>query len=111
MNLRPYQEEAIIEKYIYEIDRSEFASYDNDNTRTTMYYFTDNVYTDEMYDRLDPRDYFRKKLVLLGGGEPVDLMDYIHRMKQDEICIRDTELGLDIDLVTQGLSFAKYMST
>lgn len=106
-----YEDEPIIEKVMYEIEPAEFASYDNYNTKITILYFDDDVYADERYDQLNPRDYFSKKLVLIGGKEPVDTIDYIRRMDKDEICIRDVELGLDIDIYTQGRSYTDYMST
>lgn len=106
-----YEEEPIIEKVMYEIEPAEFASYDNYNTKITILYFEDDVYADERYDQIDPREYFSKKLLLIGGKEPVETIDYIRRMDKDEICIRDTELGLDIDICTQGRSYIDYMST
>lgn len=106
-----YEEYPIIEKVMYEIEPGEFASYDNYNTKISILYFEDNVFTDERYDKIDPRDYFSKKTVLLEGGDPVDTIDYIHRMVKDEICIRDTELGLDIDVYTQGRDYSDFMST
>ena len=105
-----YEELPIIEKVMYEIEPSEFASYDNYNTKVSILYFDDNVFTDERYDKIDPRDYFSKKTVLLEGGT-VDTIDYIHRMIKDEICVRDTELGLDIDVYTQGRNYSDFMST
>lgn len=106
-----YYEAPMVEKVMYEIEPGEFASYDNYNTKISILYFDDDVYSDERYDQINPMDYFSKKLVLLGGGEPVNTIDYIHRMGKDEICIRDTELGLDIDVYTQGRSYTDYMST
>ena len=106
-----YYEEPMVEKVMYEIEPGEFASYDNYNTKISILYFDDDVYSDERYDQINPKEYFSKKLVLLGGGEPVDTIDYIHRMGKDEICIRDVELGLDIDVYTQGRSYADFMST
>lgn len=106
-----YYEEPMVEKVMYEIEPGEFASYDNYNTKISILYFDDDVYSDERYDQINPKEYFSKKLVLLGGGEPVDTIDYIHRMSKDEICIRDVELGLDIDVYTQGRSYADFMST
>lgn len=106
-----YYEEPMVEKVMYEIEPGEFASYDNYNTKISILYFDDDVYSDERYDQINPKEYFSKKLVLLGGGEPVDTIDYIHRMSKDEICIRDVELGLDIDVYTQGRSYTDFMST
>lgn len=106
-----YSEEPIMEKVMYEITPSAFASYDNYNTKVSILYFDDDVYADERYDQIDPRDYFSKKLSLLEGGEPVETIDYIRRMNKDEICIRDIELGLDIDVYTQGRAYSDFMST
>lgn len=106
-----YEEEPVIEKVMYEIEPAEFASYDNYNTKVSILYFDDDVFTDERYDRLDPRDYFSKKVVLIDGKEPIDTIDYIRRMVKDEICIRDVELGLDIDVYTQGREYSEFMST
>ena len=106
-----YEEEPVIEKVMYEIEPAEFASYDNYNTKVSILYFDDDVFTDERYDRLDPRDYFSKKVVLMDGKEPIDTIDYIRRMVKDEICIRDVELGLDIDVYTQGRDYSEFMST
>lgn len=105
-----YEEEPVMEKVMYEIEPGEFASFDNYNTKVSILYFDDNVFTDERYDKIDPRDYFSKRTVLLEGGT-VDTIDYIHRMTTDEICIRDTELGLDIDVYTQGRYYSDFMST
>ena len=106
-----YSEDPIVEGRIYEIEPSEFASYANDNSRITVIRFEDDVYVDEHYDKVDPRDYFDKKLVLLDRPDPVDPLDYIRRMDKDEICIRNAELKLDIDIVTEGRTYTDFMST
>ena len=104
-----YYEEPIIQPVLYEIEPMEFASYDNNNTRVTIMYFTDGIYADERYDKIDPRQYFSKDLVLLDDNSHVRVMDYVRKMVKDEICIRDAELGIDIDLVTKGRPYSDYM--
>ena len=106
-----YYEEPIIEGRIYEISPAEFASYSNDNSRITLIRFEDDIYVDEHYDRVDPRDYFDKLLVLQDRSDPVEPLNYIRRMSKDEICIRNTELKLDIDVVTEGRTYKDFMST
>ena len=104
-------EEPDEESYLYEITTSEFANYVNDRTRMTIIRFSDDVYTDELYNELNPRDYLRNRLLLLDDNTPVDPIDYIRRMTKDEICIRNFDLNLDIDICTEDRSYRDYMST
>ena len=99
------------EEYLYEIDKESFASYTNDNTRVSVTYYADDVFADEMYDKIDPREYFDKRLVLLDGGAPVNTIEYIRRMVTDELIIRDEQRGLDIDISVDDRTFSDYMST
>lgn len=99
------------EEYLYEISRGEFADYQNDNTRVTITYFADGIFADEMYEKIDPREYFNKRLIRIDSRDPVNTIDYIRRMSQDEIIIRDMELKLDIDVATDSRTFQDYMST
>lgn len=99
------------EEYLYEIDKESFASYTNDNTRVSVTYYADDVFADEMYDKIDPREYFDKRLVLLEGGAPVNTIEYIRRMVTDELIIRDEQRGLDIDISVDDRTFSDYMST
>lgn len=99
------------EEYLYEIDKESFASYTNDNTRVSVTYYADDVFADEMYDKIDPREYFDKRLVLLDGGAPVNTIEYIRRMTTDELIIRDGQRGLDIDISVDDRTFSDYMST
>ena len=99
------------ESYIYEITPSEFANYVNDRTRMTIIRFSDDVYTDELYNELDPRDYLRGQLKLLDDDTIVNPIDYIRRMSKDEICIRNFDLNLDIDICTEDRTYRDYMST
>lgn len=99
------------EEYLYEIDKESFASYINDNTRVSVTYYADDVFADEMYDKIDPREYFDKRLVLLDGGAPVNTIEYIRRMVTDELIIRDEQRGLDIDISVDDRTFSDYMST
>lgn len=97
--------------YLYEITPSEFASYTNDRTKVTLFRFTDDVFTDEMYERVDPRDWLDGYLMLLDDSEPVDPIDYIRKMRKDEICVRNFDSNLDIDICTQDMTYSDYMST
>lgn len=107
----PVYEEEASPGYLYEITPSEFASYTNDRTRITINRYADDVYADERYDQIDPREYLRGKLILLDDNTPLDPLDYIRRMKKDEICIRNFDLNLDIDICTQDVTYRDYMQT
>ena len=107
----PVEEEPEEENYIYEITGTDFASSLNGHTKITIYYFTDDVYADEVYDQVDPKEYLNHSLVLLGSNMIVDPIDYIRRMPKDEICIRNYELKLDIDIATDARSYTEYMSS
>ena len=96
---------------LYEITPSEFASFSNDRTRITVTRFADDVFADEMYNQIDPMDYLSGDLVPLTDSKPVRCLDYIRRMPQDEICIRNFDLGIDIDIVTEARTYSDYMST
>ena len=96
---------------LYEITPSEFASFSNDRTRITITRFADDVFADEMYNQLDPMEYLSGDLVPLTDSKPVRCLDYIRRMPQDEICIRNFDLGIDIDVVTEARTYSDYMST
>lgn len=99
------------EEYLYEISKEAFASYTNDNTRINITRYADDIFADEMYDKIDPREYLSKRLITLDAGGPVDTIDYIRKMAQDEIIIRDNELKLDIDIDTNDRTYSDYMST
>jgi len=96
--------------YLYEITPSEFASYTNDRTKVTLFRFSDDVFTDEMYERTDPRDWLTGYLMLLDDNNPVDPIDYIRKMRKDEICVRNFDANLDIDICTQDMTYSDYMS-
>ena len=96
---------------LYEITSSEFASFSNDRTRVTLMRFADDIFTNEMYDEIDPMDYIAGDLITLNDSHPVNCLDYIRRMPQDEICIRNFDLGLDLDIVTQSRTYSDYMAT
>ena len=98
------------ESYIYEITPSAFATDQNDHTKVSFTRFADDVYSDEMYDKIDPREYLNKRLLTLYSNDPVDPIDYIRRMSQDEICIRNYDLRLDIDIATDDRTYRDYMS-
>lgn len=93
---------------LYEITQSEFASFSNDRTRVTITRFADDVYADEAYNELDPMDYLSGDLIPLNDSRPVNCLDYIRRMSQDEICVRNFDLGLDIDVWTESRPFSDY---
>ena len=108
----PVEEDGAEEqKYLYEITTSEFASYTNDRIKITLFWFLDDVFTDEMYGKIDPRDYLNGYLKLLDDNTPIDPIDYIRKMAKDEICIRDFDSNLDIDICTQAMTYSDYMST
>lgn len=96
---------------LYEITPSEFASFSNDRTRITLTRFADDIFADEMYDEINPLEYLSGDLVPLTDSRPVNCLDYIRRMPQDEICIRNFDLGLDLDIVTQSRTYSDYMAT
>ena len=96
---------------MYEITPSEFASYTNDRTKVTLFRFSDDVFTDEMYEKVDPRDWLTGYLVLLDDNTPLDPIDYVRKMSKDEICVRNFDLNLDIDICTQDMTYTDYMST
>ena len=73
--------------------------------------FADDIFTNEMYDEIDPMDYIAGDLITLNDSHPVNCLDYIRRMPQDEICIRNFDLGLDLDIVTQSRTYSDYMAT
>lgn len=104
----PEEEE---QKYLYEITTSEFASYTNDRTKITLFWFLDDVFTNEVYERIDPREYFTGYLKLLDDNTPIDPIDYIRKMAKDEICVRDFDANLDIDICIQAMTYSDYMST
>ena len=105
------EEEEDVQKYLYEITASEFASYTNDRTKVTLFWFLDDVFTNEIYERVDPREYLNGYLKLLDDNTPIDPIDYIRKMAKDEICIRDFDSNLDMDICTQAMSYSDYMST
>ena len=96
---------------MYEITSSEFASFSNDRTRITITRFADDVFTDEMYGEINPLDYLDGELVPLSDSKPVNCLDYIRRMPQDEICIRNFDLGLDLDIITESRTYSDFMAT
>ena len=96
--------------YLYEITPSEFANYTNDRTRITVTRFMDDIYVDEMYNQIDPKEFLDRKLVLLDDTVPVDPIDYIRRMPKDEVCIRNFELNMDIDVYTEDRSYSDFTS-
>ena len=93
---------------LYEITLSEFSSFSNDRTRVTVTRFADDVFADEMYEQIDPEEYLAGDLITLNDTKPVKCLDYIRRMAQDEICIRNFDLGLDIDVVTEPRTYSDY---
>ena len=105
------EEEDDDENYIYEITTTDFSNSLNGHTKITITCFSDHVFADEMYERVNPREYLSSPLVLLGSNMIVDPVDYIYRMPKDEICIRNYELKLDIDVATDGRSYSDYMSS
>lgn len=96
---------------MYEITSSEFASFSNDRTRITITRFADDVFTDEMYGEINPLDYLDGELVPLSDSKPVNCLDYIRRMPQDEICIRNFDLGLDLDIITESRTYSDFIAT
>lgn len=98
------------EGYLYEITQSEFANYTNDRTRITVTRFMDDIFVDEMYGQIDPREFLDKKLILLDDNTPVDPIDYIRKMSKDEICIRNFDLNMDIDVYTEDRTYSEYTS-
>lgn len=111
------KDEHLVEEFdsntgnLYEITPSEFASFSNDRTRVTITRFADDVFADEMYNTIDPREYLDGDLVLLDDSKQVSALDYIRRMPQDEICIRNFSLGIDIDVCTESRTYSDYMAT
>ena len=97
-------------RYLYEITLSEFSNYTNDRTRITLFWYEDDVFTDEVNQKVDPREYLDGYLKLLDDNTPIDPIDYVRKMAKDEICIRDFEKNLDIDICSQGITYADYMS-
>lgn len=110
------EEEEIKEEFdettsnLYEITTSEFASFSNDRTRVTITRFADDVFADEMYDKINPMDYLSGDLVPLSDSRPINCLDYIRKMSQDEICIRNFDLGLDIDICTKDQTYSDFMA-
>ena len=98
------------EGYLYEITQSEFANYTNDRTRITVTRFMDDIFVDEMYGQIDPREFLDKKLIHLDDSTPVDPIDYIRKMPKDEICIRNFDLNMDIDVYTEDRTYSEYTS-
>ena len=96
--------------YLYEITPSEFANYTNDRTRITVTRFMDDIFVDEMYGQIDPKEFLDKDLILLDDKDPVNPIDYIRRMPKDEICIRNFELNMDIDVYTEDRTYSDFMS-
>ena len=70
----------------------------------------DDIYVDEMYNQIDPKEFLDRKLVLLDNTVPVDPIDYIRRMSKDEVCIRNFELNMDIDVYTEDRSYSDFTS-
>lgn len=103
-------EESDEQNYLYEITLSEFSNYTNDRTRVTLFWYEDDVFTDEVNQKIDPREYLDGYLKLLDDNTPIDPIDYIRKMAKDEICIRNFEKNLDIDICSQGITYADYMS-
>lgn len=111
VELVPQEEEESDEPhYLYEITLSEFSNYTNDRTRMTLFWYEDDVFTDEVNQKIDPREYLDGYLKLLDDNTPIDPIDYIRKMAKDEICIRNFEKNLDIDICSQGITYADYMS-
>ena len=102
-------EEPNDENYIYEITMTDFSNSLNGHTKITITCFADHIFADEMYDRLNPREYLSSPLVLLGSNKIVDPIEYIYSMPKDEICIRNYELKLDIDVVTVDRNSSDYI--
>lgn len=96
---------------LYEITPSEFASFSNNRTRVTITRFADDVFADEMYNQVDPMTYLSGELVPLNDSTPVKALTYIRKMMQDEICIRNFDLDIDLDIVTEGRTYKEFMST
>lgn len=105
----PDDEDSATE-YLYEITPSEFANYTNDRTRITVTRFMDDIFVDEMYGQIDPKEFLDKDLILLDDKDPVNPIDYIRRMPKDEICIRNFELNMDIDVYTEDRTYSDFMS-
>lgn len=104
------EEEQEEPHYLYEITLSEFSNYTNDRTRITLFWYEDDVFTDEVNQKVDPREYLDGYLKLLDDNTPIDPINYVRKMAKDEICIRNFEKNLDIDICSQGITYADYMS-
>ncbi len=98
------------EDFIYEISINDFSKDLNDHSKITITRFEDDVFTDEMYNRIDPRECLNHRLVLLNSSDIVDPIDYIRRMPKDEICIRNYELKMDINVAAEPRTYADFMS-
>ena len=70
----------------------------------------DDIFVDEMYGQIDPKEFLDKDLILLDDKDPVNPIDYIRRMPKDEICIRNFELNMDIDVYTEDRTYSDFMS-
>ena len=84
----------------YIISTNEFASDLNGYTKITFFRFTDDIYTDETYEQVNPISYIGREMV-----------NYIRSCKEDEVCIRNDSIRVDVDVALEDRTFKEYMST
>lgn len=82
------------------ISTNEFVSELNGYTKITFFRFKDDIYTDETYEQINPISYLGR-----------DMVNYIRTCKEDELCIRNDSIMVDVNVALLDRSYKEYMST